>query len=147
MDLRDYDRRLRVSGPAVNQVNAISASLEQALSEHSAIGGDTVRFVAGGIIFTVLLALLLFGATYCFLEGHWHFLGVPIFAFIGLALLFVLPLREVFAGFAVYQGEPSFIVRYEPQIAFGGLIVTILLSFLIPMWRDARRKKSTPKEE
>jgi len=147
LDLRDYDRRLRVSGPAVNQVNAISASLEQALSEHSAIGGDTVRFVAGGIIFTVLLALLLFGVTYCFLEGQWHFLGVPIFAFIGLVLLFVLPLREVFAGFAVYQGEPSFIVRYEPQIAFGGLIVTILLSFLIPMWRDARRKKSTPKEE
>jgi hypothetical protein len=147
LDLRDYGRRLRVSGPAVNQVNAISASLEQALSEHSAIGGDTVRFAAGGIIFTVLLALLLFGVTYCFLEGQWHFLGVPIFAFIGLVLLFVLPLREVFAGFAVYQGEPSFIVRYEPQIAFGGLIVTILLSFLIPMWRDARRKKSTPKEE
>jgi hypothetical protein len=144
LDLRDYGNKLRVAGPAVDQVEAISASLEKALSEHSAIGGSDVRFIAGGIIFIVLLALLLFGAAYCFLESHWHFLGVPIFASIGLMLFFVLPLREVFAGFAVYQGEPSFIIRYEPQIAFGGLILTIALSFLIPMWQEARRKKSAP---
>jgi hypothetical protein len=50
LDLRDYARPLSVSGTAVDQVEAISAALERDLSQHSAIGGDTVRFVLTGII-------------------------------------------------------------------------------------------------
>ena len=99
------------------------------------------------IIAIVLLTLLAAGIGICFAERQWGFVGVPIFSALGLVLLFVLPFREVFAGFAVYQGDPSFIVRYEPQIAFGGLIVTILLSFLIPMWYEARREKRAPNSQ
>ncbi len=143
LDLRDYTRRLRVSGPAVDQVEAISATLERDLSQHSAIGGDAVRYFGSLIVGFVLSIVLAVGWALCVSERQWRFLGIPIFSLVGLILLFVLPLREIFAGFAVYQGEPSFIVRYEPQIAFGGLIVTILLSFLIPMWREAARKEST----
>jgi hypothetical protein len=142
LDLRDYGRRLSVTGTAVDQVEAISAALEADLSQHSAIGGNTVRSLGSLIIGYALLVSLVVSGAYCIYERQWRFLGVPIFSLLGLALLFVLPLREVFAGFALYQGEPSVIVRYEPQIAFGGLIITILLSFLIPMWRDAVRKKT-----
>jgi len=36
------------------------------------------------------------------------------------------------------------IVRYAPQIGFGGLILTIALAFLIPMWQEARQKQRAP---
>jgi len=147
LDLRDYGRRLRVTGVAVDQVEAISAALERDLSQYSAVAGDLVRSFGSLIIGFALLFALMFGWALCVSARQWRFIGIPIFSLVGLILLFVLPLREVFAGFAVYQGEPSFIVRYEPQIAFGGLIVTILLSFIIPMWRDAARKESATKGE
>ena len=63
----------------------------------------------------------------------------------GLVLLFILPFEDLLAGFAIYQGEASSIVRYEPQIALIGLILTIagmVLSFFIPTWRGAARKSS-----
>jgi hypothetical protein len=125
LDLRDYERRLTVSGTSVDQVEALSAALEGDLAKHSAIGGDAVRYFGSLIVGFVLLVILIMGGAICINERQWGFLGVPIFSLIGLVLLFVLPLREIFAGFALYQGEPSWIVRYEPQIAFVGLIITI----------------------
>jgi hypothetical protein len=65
LDLRDYARRLSVSGTAVDQVEAISAALERDFSQYSATGGDTVRFVLTGIISSILLMLLGIGGTYC----------------------------------------------------------------------------------
>jgi hypothetical protein len=65
LDLRDYARRLSVSGTAVDQVEAISAALERDLSQHSATGADTVRFVLTGIISSILLMSLGIGGTYC----------------------------------------------------------------------------------
>jgi hypothetical protein len=139
LDLRDYERRLSVSGMAVDQVEAISAALEGDLSQHSAIGGDAVRYFGMLIVGFILLGSLVFGGTYCIYERQWRYLGVPILSFVGLVLLFTLPLKELFTGFAVYQGEPSWIVRDAPQIAFGGLIITIVLSFLIPMLFTSHR--------
>src|SRR5437667_7888210 len=134
LDLRDYARHLSVTGTAVDQVQAISAALEGDLSEHSAIGGDNVRLNLVGATVIVLLMSLTFGAAYCFLEKKWRFLGIPIFSLVGLILLFMLPLKDVFAGFALYEGEASWIVRYAPQIGFVGLIITIVLSLIIPWW-------------
>ena len=57
-----------------------------------------------------------------------------VFSLLGLILLFTLPLKDLFPGFAVYEDEASWIVRDAPQIGFVGLIITIVLSFLIPMW-------------
>src|SRR5438128_2489347 len=150
LDLGDYTRRLSVSGTAVDQVEAISAALERDLSQHSAIGGDTVRRMGGGLLFFILLSSLWITGGYCIAERQWRLLGMPIFSLVGLVLLFTLPFKDIFAGFAVYQGEPSWIVRFEPQMAFVAFILTIAsiaLSFLIPMWRDAARKESTTKGE
>ena len=139
LDLRDYGRRLSVSGTAVDQVEAISAALERDLSQYSAIGGDTVRLFATLIIFLILLAGVLVGGAVCVLERQWRYVGIPIVCLIGLGLLFLLPLKDALAGFAMYQGEASWIVRYAPQIGFVGLIITIVLSFLIPMFFTSHR--------
>jgi len=147
LDLRDYGNKLSVAGPAVEQVEAISAALEHDLAQHSAFGGATARTFGGLIIVIVFTVLFSIGWQLCVTQRQWRFVGILIFSFAGLVLLYTLPFREIFPGFAVYQGEPSFIVRYEPQIAFGGLILTIALSFLIPMWQEARRKETATKEE
>jgi hypothetical protein len=107
LDLRDYAGRLSVSGTAVEQLEAISAALESDLSKHSATGGDTVRFVVVGIIFSILLMSLVIGGTYCVYERQWRYLGVPILSIIGLVLLGTLPLKDLLPGFGVYQGEAS----------------------------------------
>ena len=62
----------------------------------------------------------------------------------GLVLLLTLPFKDLLAGFALYQGETSSTVRYEPQIALISLLLTIagiLLSIFIPIWQDRRTKQ------
>src|SRR6266496_5006653 len=148
IDLGDYVRRLSVSGTAVDQVEAISAALERDLSQHSATSGTDVRSY-GFIIFIILVFAFLIGGGYCITEKQWRYLGVPIFSLIGLVLLFTLPFKDLLAGFALYQGETSSIVRYEPQIALISLILTIagiLLSIFIPIWQGTAQKKVTAAE-
>jgi len=133
LDLKDYSRRLSVSGTAVDQVEAITAALEGELSQRSAMGGDTVRLNITMIAFFFFLTVGVFIGAFCLHSGQWRYLGVPILCLVGAVLLFVLPLKEVFPGFAMYQGEPSWIAQNTPQIGFVGLIITIILSFVIPM--------------
>jgi hypothetical protein len=146
LDFGDFRRRLTVSGTAVDQVDAISAALERDLSQHSSIGGDMVRIWGGGLLFMILSMSLIISVAYCITQRQWRALGMPIFSLVALVLLFALPFKDLLAGFAVYQGDPSWIVRFEPQFAFAGLIIAIAgipLSFLIPMWRDAVHKRET----
>ena len=133
LDLKDYSRRLSVSGTAVDQVEAITAALEGELSQRSAMGGDTVRLNITMIAFFFFLTVGVFIGAFCLHSGQWRYLGVPILCLVGAVLLFVLPLKEVFPGFAMYQGEPSWIAQNTPQIGFVGLIITIILSFVIAM--------------
>jgi hypothetical protein len=37
-----------------------------------------------------------------------------------------LPFEDILAGFAVYRGEASFIVRYGYQISFVSFLITLL---------------------
>lgn len=69
---------------------------------------------------------------------------MPLFSLLGLVLVIVLPFQDLLAGFAVYQGESSALVRYAPEMAFVGFILTVagfILSFLIPAWRDSAAQK------
>ena len=148
LDLGDSTRRLAVSGSAADQGEAICTSLERDLSEHSAIvGGAEFRFISEYIFGMVLVICLLYTAAYCIVERRWRLLGMPIFSFLGLLLLFLLPFDEFFPGFAVYQGDPSFFVRFGPQISFLSLIVSaaaIPLSYFVPRWIkdvDVRTKR------
>jgi hypothetical protein len=144
LDLRDFERSLTVRGTAVDHVEAISAALERDLSQYSAIGGFNLRNFAGVFTSMFLIFALLISGAYRITECRWSAVGMPIFALLGLVLLFALPFKDLLAGFAVYQGDPSSIVRYEPQLAFASLVITIAgipLSFLIPMWLDAAKKR------
>jgi hypothetical protein len=144
LDFDDFSRRFTVTGTAADQVDAISAALERDLSHHSAIGGYTLRSLA--VVFTsiILLSVLLVSGAFCVSERQWRFLGIPIFSLLGLVLLLNLPLEDLLAGFALYQGESSWIVRYEPEMALAGLMLTIVgiaLSFLIPASRERAPEK------
>jgi hypothetical protein len=143
LDLRDYGNTLRVAGPAVAEVDAISAALERDLSHHSSLGGATLRGLLGYVTFLILVVSLFISGAYCISERQWRFLGIPFFSLVGLLLLFTLPFRDAFAGFALYEGEPSWIVRYQAQLGLGLTIAGIVLSFFVPMRRDARRKKNS----
>ena len=104
LDLKDYSRRLSVSGTAVDQVEAITAALERDLSQRSAIGGDTVRATITFIALIFFLTAGLVIGSFCISSGQWRYLGVPVLCLVGVVLLFVLPLKEIFPGFAMYQG-------------------------------------------
>lgn len=147
LGLGEYTRRLDVSGTAVDQVEAISAALERDLSQHSTIGGAGLRDLMRLFLPLILFFVFIVTAAYCIFERQWRNLGMPVFSLIGIALVFALPLNDLLAGFAVYQGEASSLVRYGPQIGFASLIlaiVGILLSFLIPKWLDEAKRRQAP---
>jgi hypothetical protein len=145
LDLDDHTRRLTVSGSSIDQVEAICATLERDLSDHSTtIGGSRFRDFSGFLLWTLLSPCLLISAAYCFIERRWRTLGMPIFALLALVLLFTLPFDKLLPGFAAYQGDSSLIVRFGPQISFLSLIIStvgISLSYFIPRWIDAARTK------
>jgi hypothetical protein len=149
LNLRDFARTLTVSGTAVDQVEAVSATLERDLSQHSAIGGDMLRGLVRYFLFVIFLFAFVLSAGYCITRREWRALGMPIFSLLGLVLVIALPFEDLLAGFAVCQGESSALVRYAPEMAFVGFILTIagfILSFLIPAWRDnaAQKKDKLP---
>lgn len=147
LDLADYTRRLTVSGSAADEVEAICASLERDISEHAAVmGGALFRNASGGCLFALLVTCFLWTGTYCIAERRWRLLGMPICSLIGLLLLVLLPFDEFLAGFAAYQGESAFLVRYGSQISFLSLVVsvaTIPLAYFFPRWNDARTKRAS----
>jgi hypothetical protein len=147
LTLGEYTRRLGVSGTAVDQVEAISAALERDLSQYSAIGGPLLRDFVRVFLPVILFLIFIYTAAYCIFERRWRNLGMPIFSLIGIALILALPLKDLLAGFAMYQGEASSLVRYGPQIGFASLILAIAaipLSFFIPKWLDAAKKEGKP---
>jgi hypothetical protein len=53
-------------------------------------------------------------------------LGVLISAAVVMLLLAVLPIDEILAGFSAIRGEPSFLVRYGPEISFISFILAVV---------------------
>jgi hypothetical protein len=140
IDLRDYSRRVSVSGEAVDQVGALSNLLENDLLRHrTAVGGAMFRRLAGVCLSLAFLISLIASSVYCWQTFRYTALGMPICSAVGLMLLFRLPWERYLPGFALYQSySPFFLVRYAPEISVLSLLATlagILLSFFIPRWR------------
>jgi hypothetical protein len=136
MDFGDYSRRITVSGTEGDQVEAICSALERDCLEHSVfIGGSLFRALAGNFLLIGLIVSLTLTAAYCIVERRWRALGMPLCSLIALVMLLTLPFEELLAGFAVYRGNASFLVRYGPQLSFLGVIVSIVgipLSYFLP---------------
>lgn len=145
LSLDDAFRQITVSGTAADQVEAICSSLERDLSAHAvAFGGSLFRGMVGYLLATVLMTSFIISGTYCIAERRWRALGMPLFSLLGFALLLALPFDELLAGFAVYKGDSSLLVRFAPQISFISLLVSIVaipLSYLLPRWIDRRRAR------
>jgi hypothetical protein len=140
IDLRDYSRRVSVSGEAADQVEALSNLLENNLLRYSTpIGGAMFRRVVGVCLSLALLASLIVSSAYCWKTVRYNALGMPICSALGLMLLFRLPWERYLPGFALYQSySPFLLVRYAPQISVLGLLATLVaipLSYFLPRWR------------
>jgi hypothetical protein len=143
VDLGDYSRRLSVSGGAADQVEALSALLENDLRRYSTwIGGAVFRKTAGVCLSVVLLATLVISSAYYWNSRRYTAWGMPICSALGLLLLLFVPWNRFLPGFALYQSySPFLLVRYAPQISFLGLLATLagipLSYFLARRRRDA----------
>jgi len=142
----DYYRKISVSGNSPEQVDAIFSTPESGLGGYSTpIGGRFVRQMGLfflGFLFTVIVII---GSIYCIQNKNMKMLGGPIFSLFGIILIATLPFEDILAGFAVYQGEASLLVRYGDQISFFGFLITLLgipISYYLPS-RFTSSQKST----
>lgn len=127
LDLKDYSRRLSVSGQSAKQVEAVSNTIEGALLRHSAlIGGATFRRVAGVCLSLVFLISLIASSGYCWKTRDFNALGMPVCSAVGLVLVFRLPWDRYLPGFALYQSYSRFfLIRHAPQVALLAVAVTL----------------------
>ena len=137
LNFDDIKRKITVTGNSSEQVDAIFSTLESDFTEYSTVmGGSSIRGLGGMFLFYIFSGGLIAGSILCFAKKSIRYIGIPIFSVIGFILLFTLPFRDILAGFAVYQGDASFIVRYGYQISFYSFLITCLgitLSYLVPL--------------
>jgi hypothetical protein len=128
IDLSDYSRRVSVTGKAAEQVEVISSLIENDLLRYStAIGGVTFRRVVGVCLTAGLLILLGLSGAYWWRTRACNALGMLICSTIGLSLVLIVPWHRYLPGFALYQSySPFLLIRYAPQIAFLGLVASLV---------------------
>jgi hypothetical protein len=141
IDLGDYSRRVSVTGEAADQVESISKSLENDLRRYSTKvgGGATFRRVVGLCLSLGLLTSVGLSGAYWWRTRAGNALGMLICSGVGLLLVLVVPWNSYLPGFALYQSySPFLLIRYAPQIAFLGLVASLVgipLSYLLPRLR------------
>ncbi len=144
IDLNDMYRKIEVNGYSPEQVDAIFSSIESDLREYSTpLGGYMTRYFCKFILFIIFASGLLLAAfNYFEKKNIVRAIVLIIFSLIGFILLFTLPFRDILAGFALYQGEASLLVRYGYQISFSSLVITILgipLSYFLPSLKSSSK--------
>jgi len=113
----------------------------------TSIGGTEFRNFAAFFLFMLLFISLILTGMYCWINKRPRAIGMPILSLLVLVLLLVLPFDKILPGFAIYNGDPSFLVRYAPQISFLGLIVSLLgiaFSYFLPKWFARLSKPLAP---
>lgn len=149
VELGDYSRRLSVTGEAQDQVEALTTLLLSNLLQHSrAIGGPLFRRMAGLLLFLALALVGVISTVHLCQTGRYMSAGGPIISALGLILLLVLPFDTFLPGFALYQGDSAFLVRYGPEISFFGVVATVAgipLSYFLPQWLQKPHKSKRRK--
>lgn len=147
ISLRDYDRTLTVSGSSPEQVDALFSALREELEAISTpVGGDVQKFILGFVLLVILIVFTLEGLAFMIqtrtLEHWW----VPTLCAVMFGVMFFSPLHELLDGFLLVATDPSFLVRYGPEIALVGLLVGIapLLLRLFMSKKDVNRPDKQP---
>jgi hypothetical protein len=145
LSFSDSQRRLFIEGQSPEQVDALFVALKDDLSRlETPVGGYGLRRFYE--VFFVPALYVGFGMLFMrwYLTRRsaalWQFLVVTGL----LAIAMMLPADVLFAGFSAVRGDPSFMVRYNPQIGFWGLalsVITIAISFIIPLIQQRSVKK------
>lgn len=127
LDFGDYRRTITVEGTSPEQVDAIFATLRDELMQLSHPVGGTVLRSLLGIPANVLLFLFLGAAGADWLAKR-HPGSLIVIAVIAstLLLLNILPISDLLSGFLAVPGEPSFMIRYGPQISFWAFLITVI---------------------
>jgi hypothetical protein len=133
LDFDDHNRTLRVDGWSADHVDAVFSALKDDLSGMASSFGGAAFKSLGVVIVTASIPALV-ALCLVWLTSRKSMLLVPIGLLLAVVLaIFSMPLSELFAGFAAYRTDPSFMVRYGPSISLIGLIVSIVaipLSFV-----------------
>ena len=124
----DYSRRVSITGESAEQVEAISTLVEKELLRHSsAMGGAPFRHLVGVCLSIGLLTVLGLSGAFWWRTRAYNALGMLICSTIGLLLVLLLPWDRYLPGFALYQSySPFLLIRYAPQIAFLGLVASLV---------------------
>jgi hypothetical protein len=122
--LTDYSRAVRVSGTAGTSVDATTLALMTNLNEHtSRYGGFWLRY-SGGVFLFLLLFVAAIAGKLLPADAPRPVTYLPmIFVLLILGVVWLPPWELWLAGFKIYQGSASLIVRYSAEISF--------LSFLL----------------
>ncbi|MNY12008.1 hypothetical protein D3C86_1450680 [compost metagenome] len=127
VDLRDYARTLTVEGSSPEQVDAVFITIREDINNlSSVVGGGAWTLLFGVPAYLLLVMLLVLSSLIWFLDRHPAALVLLIFTATALSLILILPMKELLAGFMATKGEPSFLVRYAPQIGFAGLALSVV---------------------
>lgn len=126
-DFSDYRRTLTVEGPSPEQVDALFAVTREDLTNlSSGLGGSSIKILLGQPAYILLvLAMFLSGAIW-YEKRSSKSLAVLLSAAAVMALLVTMPINDLLAGFMAIRGEPSFMVRYGPQMSFFGLLLAVV---------------------
>ena len=113
--------------------------------EYSApIGGKTIRTFFLIFLLYIFLGGTIFGLYFCFKGKNIRNSGVLLSSIIGMILIITLPWEDILAGFAVYRGEASLIVRYGYQISFAGVLIALIgipFSYYLQKGRKAQSQR------
>jgi hypothetical protein len=136
---RDFFRTLEVRGGSAEHVDAVMNTLKTDFLKHAtSIGGYRFRS------FAWLGVLLVFSISFPLaitLINHKRWVGWIWLALSGSLVLgaIFLPFERWLPGFAVYRDDPSFLVRYGPEIGFAGLLLGVI-GIIISIFQLASEK-------
>jgi hypothetical protein len=123
----DYLRTISVNGNSPEQVDAIFSTIESDFLEYSTpIGGSLFRDLCVIALSYIFLGGTIVGFLFWLRNKNIRNLGVALFSIVGIVLIITLPFKDILAGFAVYRGEASLIVRYGYQISFAALLISLV---------------------
>jgi hypothetical protein len=137
IDLGDSSRSVSVTGESAKKVGELSGLLENDFRRYSAaIGGAKFRRVTGVLLLVTLLMSLMVSGAFWWNTHRYNALGMLICSALGLLLVLLVPWNRYLPGFALYQSySPFLLMRYAPQIAFLGLVASLVgipLFYFVP---------------
>jgi hypothetical protein len=143
----DYERSLTVAGESYTDVTGTATLLERELSRYTVpFGGPNRRMIFEMGTYVGIIGFLVF---FAYFRQKWLAYKLIFFAIPLVSVVIWDPLEYIMPGFVFHESEPSWIVRYSPQIAFVGVFTSLLIPILQsiyaqkPLGKQHKKKHET----